>query len=237
MMLFLMTSEIFGQTTYSVTNLLISDCTYQVNCVATYTKNSPGPNYCILFAYKTIAPDQTASFTVPLKAGYTFSGVKFSAKTGTYTFSNFYMNIMGDDTRDGNCSPYPGNSTVWQSFSTTEATIFAGLITGEEKMQVSDSTDESTLDNKLTELSIVTSVDQFSNDQQILYPNPAENEIFFEANEAGVLYLYNLSGQVMMESDYCQGSNQFDISELPSGQFIVVLNSTTNTSTYQITKQ
>jgi|GEM_PF-2284623 len=58
----------------------------------------------------------------------------------------------------------------------------------------------------------------------LLYPNPTKNAFQIEAKQAGTAHIMDIQGkQVKNNMTLIEGSNRFDISELPSGQYMVLI--------------
>lgn len=84
--------------------------------------------------------------------------------------------------------------------------------------------------NRQSSLLLITSVadDSLMRDSMIsFYPNPAqnsvtiENSLFADATKAAI---YNLEGQVLLQIDLRSGDNSLDVSNLPSGIYVISIN-------------
>src|SRR5690606_30397256 len=57
-----------------------------------------------------------------------------------------------------------------------------------------------------------------------LYPNPAQNQFQIEADQAGTLQMYDLQGKlVKTQTPVTAGTNYFEMNELLTGQYVVVI--------------
>ena len=54
-----------------------------------------------------------------------------------------------------------------------------------------------------------------------LYPNPAQNKLYFKSHDSGIAKIYSLSGQVLLVTHVLPGKNQIDISSLPPGNYFI----------------
>ena len=60
-----------------------------------------------------------------------------------------------------------------------------------------------------------------SNSNFLVYPNPAENQISFqlENNQKGIIYLYDVLGQKIVEKEISENNNSIDIQNLSNGVY------------------
>ncbi len=54
-----------------------------------------------------------------------------------------------------------------------------------------------------------------------IYPNPADDLLYMESLNSGIIKLYDVSGRMRMETNYTEGLNTFDISDLPAGLYFI----------------
>ena len=54
-----------------------------------------------------------------------------------------------------------------------------------------------------------------------LYPNPASNKLYFKSGDSGIVKIYSLSGQVLLETNMLPGQNQMDITSLQPGNYLL----------------
>ncbi|MDB4516778.1 T9SS type A sorting domain-containing protein [Crocinitomicaceae bacterium] len=66
------------------------------------------------------------------------------------------------------------------------------------------------------------SLDDIDSDQLTIYPNPADNEIHIGNATEGVVTIFNAQGQMVLNKNL-EGASSLDISELPSGFYLVQL--------------
>lgn len=57
-----------------------------------------------------------------------------------------------------------------------------------------------------------------------VYPNPAANTLYVDAQESGTLFIYNTLGSVVMAKPISEGKNTIDISHLSAGAYLYRLN-------------
>jgi cyanophycinase-like exopeptidase len=69
-----------------------------------------------------------------------------------------------------------------------------------------------------------------------LSPNPFSNFVTIETSHSGVLELIDLQGKVWVRRELVEGQHQIDVSGLPKGFFIAVLQSGTSRNFYRVEK-
>lgn len=66
-------------------------------------------------------------------------------------------------------------------------------------------------------------VDDVANNQLELYPNPADNQLNFQSSKKGNLMVLDLRGKTILSSFATKGKNMIDIESLPSGVYLLRL--------------
>lgn len=66
-----------------------------------------------------------------------------------------------------------------------------------------------------------TGIDEIVDDNQlIIYPNPADQEVFINTNKNGKLSVYNQSGQKVIDFNLETGKNKLNIGNFSSGIYL-----------------
>jgi len=85
---------------------------------------------------------------------------------------------------------------------------------------------DATIEN--VEISFLTSIGQFETNSLKLFPNPAHDVIFIDGHGERIVKMYDVSGKMVATKQLQQSENQFSISGLSKGLYIVTVESQSN---------
>jgi hypothetical protein len=85
---------------------------------------------------------------------------------------------------------------------------------------------------------LMVGVDEPSNLEYSIYPNPASNSIYMQSLDPGVIMFFDITGKLVMETDVEKGLNTYNVSALPTGlYFVTCISDKQNVNSFKMHKQ
>lgn len=183
------------------------------------------------YTYYNIAikTDSETPFYVRMRGNNIIAKVLIDAEENSYGFDNdnewHFLTIPIAD--------FIPESDAFDLTSVTEILVLRSNTTG----TTAGSPNDFEIDNVYTSVDVPLSVKNNSLVNLTIYPNPAKN--LFTVNAAGTIdtiYIYNLTGQKVMEIAPANTTATADISSLQSGVYMVTIASEGKTATHKLVK-
>ena len=226
----------FSQTyTVENPNWGMPGCTYEIKCYVSYVPTGTGYPSSRVFT-QTIATGQVAVFNVSRK-GYVVNNVKFSAKTGTITHNNLYLDLYSE-AREGNCmSLVDPEYTIWECYepNPVHAYVYSSLITGRNKSPENRKADYDKIETAKEYLNAVEITPEYI--ELKAFPNPVRDQLSIETNGSGRLMIVDQTGRTLMDANLEAGTNQLNTKELPAGLYHMIFTNESEIKTLNLIKQ
>ncbi|WP_409516967.1 T9SS type A sorting domain-containing protein [Empedobacter sp.] len=101
------------------------------------------------------------------------------------------------------------------------------LKNGTAKIKLSFNSNGKVVSQNITISSAVLGTNDLAKSVVNVYPNPVNNVLFIETNEASKAEIFAITGIKMTEKTFQKGKNQLDVSSLPKGVYIIKVNNST----------
>ena len=117
------------------------------------------------------------------------------------------------------------------------SSVFTSLPAGQYFIMLKENNCSITWEENPVILGDITALDDMSNDDLKVYPNPARNILNIENNAAfDELLVRNVSGQILIQSSLANGKNVLDVAQLPKAVYILELRGSNASSVVKFIK-
>ena len=113
------------------------------------------------------------------------------------------------------------------SINDKEELVINPLKNGTAKIKLSFNSNGKVVSQNITISSAVLGTNDLAKSAVNVYPNPVNNVLFIETNEASKAEIFAITGTKMTEKTLQKGKNQLDVSSLPKGVYIIKVNNST----------
>ena len=113
------------------------------------------------------------------------------------------------------------------SINDKEELVINPLKNGTAKIKISFNSNGKVVSQNITISSAVLGTSDLNKSSINVYPNPVNNVLFIETNEASKAEIFAITGTKMTEKTLQKGKNQLDVSSLPKGVYIIKVNNST----------
>ncbi|WP_416410954.1 T9SS type A sorting domain-containing protein [Empedobacter falsenii] len=113
------------------------------------------------------------------------------------------------------------------SINDKEELVINPLKNGTAKIKLSFNSNGKVVSQNITISSAVLGTNDLAKSVVNVYPNPVNNVLFIETNEASKAKIFAITGTKMTEKTLQKGKNQLDVSSLPKGVYIIKVNNST----------
>ena len=113
------------------------------------------------------------------------------------------------------------------SINDKEELVINPLKNGTAKIKISFNSNGKVVSQNITISSAVLGTSDLNKSSINVYPNPVNNVLFIETNEASKAEIFAITGAKMTEKTLQKGKNQLDVSSLPKGVYIIKINNST----------
>lgn len=119
------------------------------------------------------------------------------------------------------------NEVAEISINDKEELVINPLKNGTAKIKLSFNSNGKVVSQNITISSAVLGTNDLAKSAVNVYPNPVNNVLFIETNEASKAEIFAITGTKMTEKTLQKGKNQLDVSSLPKGVYIIKVNNST----------
>ncbi len=119
------------------------------------------------------------------------------------------------------------NEVAEISINDKEELVINPLKNGTAKIKLSFNSNGKVVSQNITISSAVLGTNDLAKSVVNVYPNPVNNVLFIETNEASKAEIFAITGTKMTEKTLQKGKNQLDVSSLPKGVYIIKVNNST----------
>jgi len=113
------------------------------------------------------------------------------------------------------------------SINDKEELVINPLKNGTAKIKISFNSNGKVVSQNITISSAVLGTSDLNKPSINVYPNPVNNVLFIETNDASKAEIFAITGAKMTEKTLQKGKNQLDVSSLPKGVYIIKINNST----------
>lgn len=113
------------------------------------------------------------------------------------------------------------------SINEKDELVINPLKNGTAKIKLSFNSNGKVVSQNITISSAVLGTNDLAKSVVNVYPNPVNNVLFIETNEASKAEIFAITGIKMTEKTFQKGKNQLDVSSLPKGVYIIKVNNST----------
>ncbi|MDM1548991.1 DUF5074 domain-containing protein [Empedobacter falsenii] len=113
------------------------------------------------------------------------------------------------------------------SINEKDELVINPLKNGTAKIKLSFNSNGKVVSQNITISSAVLGTSDLNKSSINAYPNPVNNVLFIETNEASKAEIFAITGTKMTEKTLQKGKNQLDVSSLPKGVYIIKVNNST----------
>lgn len=113
------------------------------------------------------------------------------------------------------------------SINEKDELVINPLKNGTAKIKISFNSNGKVVSQNITISSAVLGTNDLAKSVVNVYPNPVNNVLFIETNEASKAEIFAITGIKMTEKTFQKGKNQLDVSSLPKGVYIIKVNNST----------
>ncbi|MGV0978682.1 T9SS type A sorting domain-containing protein [Empedobacter falsenii] len=113
------------------------------------------------------------------------------------------------------------------SINEKDELVINPLKNGTAKIKLSFNSNGKVVSQNITISSAVLGTSDLNKSSINVYPNPVNNVLFIETNEASKAEIFAITGTKMTEKTLQKGKNQLDVSSLPKGVYIIKVNNST----------
>ncbi len=113
------------------------------------------------------------------------------------------------------------------SINDKEELVINPLKNGTAKIKISFNSNGKVVSQNITISSAVLGTSDLNKPSINVYPNPVNNVLFIETNDASKAEIFAITGTKMTEKTLQKGKNQLDVSSLPKGVYIIKVNNST----------